>query len=63
VSGLKVNFHKSLLTGVNVSGSWLYEAAMILNCRVGTLPFVYLGFPIGGDSRKLDFWRPIFGGW
>jgi len=23
VSGLKVNFHKSMLTGVNISGSWL----------------------------------------
>jgi len=59
VSGLKVNFHKSMITGVNVSDSWLYEAAMVLNCRVGSLPFVYLGLPIGGDSRKLDFWRPI----
>jgi len=62
VSGLKVNFHKSLLTGINVSNSWLYEVAMVLNCRVGTLPFVYLGLPIGGDSRKLEFWRPILNG-
>jgi len=59
VLGLKVNFHKSLITGVNVSDSWLYEAALVLNCRVGLLPFVYLGLPIGGDPRKLDFWRPI----
>ena len=59
VSGLKVNFNKSLITRVNVSDSWLYEAAMVLNCRVGTLPFVYLGLPIGGDSRKRDFWRLV----
>jgi hypothetical protein len=59
VLGLKVNFHKSLLTGVNVSDSWLSEAALVLNCRVGAFPFVYLGFPIGGDPRKLDFWKPI----
>jgi len=59
VSGLKVNFHKSLIMGVHVSDSWLYEAAMVLNCRVGTLPFVYLGLPIGGDPRKLEFWRPL----
>jgi len=59
VSGLKVNFHKSLIIGVNVSDSWLYEAAMVLNCRVGTLPFMYLGLPIGGDSWKIEFWRPI----
>jgi hypothetical protein len=59
VSGLKVNFNKSLLTGINVSDSWLSEAALAMNCRVGTFPFVYLGLPIGGDSRKLEFWRPM----
>jgi len=32
VSGLKVNFHKSMLTGVNVSDSWLTEAASVMNC-------------------------------
>jgi len=25
----------------------------------GTIPFVYLGLPIGGDLRKLSFWKPI----
>lgn len=59
LSGLKVNFQKSLLTGVNVSDTWLKEASLLLNCRVGTFPFVYLGLPIGGDSRRLDFWKPI----
>jgi len=59
LSGLKVNFQKSMLTGVNVSDSWLFEAARVLHCRVGAFPFVYLGLPIGGDPRKLDFWRPI----
>jgi hypothetical protein len=52
LSGLKVNFHKSMLTGVNIHVSWLSEAAMMLRCRRGTIPFVYLGLPIGGDSRK-----------
>jgi hypothetical protein len=59
VSGLKVNFHKSMLTGVNVPDSWLSEAALVLNCRRGTIPFVYLGLPIGGDPRKLSFWKPF----
>ena len=48
VSGLKVNFHKIMLTYINVSESWLNEAALLMNCRVGTLPFVYLGLPIAG---------------
>jgi len=43
ISGLKVNFTKSRLIGVNVQGSWLTEAALVLKCKVGTLPFVYLG--------------------
>ncbi|XP_039685099.1 uncharacterized protein [Medicago truncatula] len=59
VSGLKVNFHKSMLTGVNVTDSWLSEAAMVMNCRKGSIPFIYLGLPIGGDSWKLSFWKPV----
>ena len=56
LSGLKVNFSKSLLVGVNVPESWLVEAAVVLNCKVGAIPFMYLGLPIGGNARRLDFW-------
>ncbi|KEH35521.1 hypothetical protein MTR_3g093740 [Medicago truncatula] len=59
VSGLKVNFHKSILTDVNVSESRLSEAALVMNCQKGVIPFVYLGLPIGGDSRKISFWKPV----
>jgi len=59
LSGLKVNFHKSMLTRVNIPVSWLSEAAVLMNCRRGTIPFVYLGLPIGGDSRKLSFWKLV----
>jgi len=34
-------------------------AASVMNCKRGKLPFVYLGLPIGGDSRKLSFWKPV----
>jgi hypothetical protein len=59
MSGLKVNFHKSMLVGVNISDSWLNEAASALRCRVGKIPFLYLGLPIGGDPRRLGFWEPV----
>jgi len=59
VSGLKVNFNKSMLTCINISDSWLSEAALVMNCRRGTIPFIYLGLPIGSDSRKLSFWKPV----
>ena len=59
MSGLKVNYHKSSLVGVNIPESWLMEAASILNCMIGKVPFVYLGLPIGGDPRRLNFWEPV----
>ncbi|GAU46776.1 hypothetical protein TSUD_402880, partial [Trifolium subterraneum] len=59
MSGLKVNFHKSMLVGVIIPDSWLGEAASALCCKVGKIPFLYLGLPIGGDSRRLGFWEPM----
>jgi hypothetical protein len=34
-SGLKVNFHKSMLFGINIHDSWLTEAASVLRCKMG----------------------------
>jgi len=59
MSGLKVNFNKSMLVGINIAESWLNEAASILNCKVGKVPFVYLGFFIGGYPSRLAFWDPV----
>jgi len=28
-------------------------------CKVGSIPFVYLGLPIGGNARRLSFWDPL----
>jgi len=59
ISGLKVNFHKSMLFGVNVNESWLHEAVIVMHFKHGWIPFLYLGLPIGGDPRKLQFWYPL----
>jgi len=59
MSGLKVNFHKSMLVGINIDDSWLLEAASVLSCKISRLPFIYLGFPIGGDVRRLIFWSQL----
>jgi len=58
-SRLKVNFQKSMLVGVNIHDSWLAEAAFVLNYKLGRVPFLYPGLPIGGDPRKLKFWQPL----
>ncbi|GAU31515.1 hypothetical protein TSUD_332900 [Trifolium subterraneum] len=59
MSGLKVNFNKSMLVGVNIADSWLRAVASALRCTVGKTPFLYLGLPIGGDPRRLGFWEPV----
>ncbi|RHN73277.1 putative reverse transcriptase domain-containing protein [Medicago truncatula] len=59
MSGLKVNFHKSSLVGVNIAPSWLSEVASVLNCKMGKVPFLYLGLSIGGNPRRLCCWDPI----
>ncbi|GAU16627.1 hypothetical protein TSUD_325750 [Trifolium subterraneum] len=59
MSGLKVNFNKSMLVGVNIPESWLCEAASSLCCKMGKISFLYLGLSIGGDPRRLGFWEPV----
>jgi len=59
MSGLNVNFNKSILVGVNIADSWLNEAASILNCKFGKIQFLYLGLSIGGDPIRFAFWEPV----
>jgi hypothetical protein len=56
VSGLKVNFWKSNIMGVNVSQDFLLLASTFLNCRVGRVPFKYLGLPVGANPRRAATW-------
>jgi hypothetical protein len=58
-SGLKVNFWKSSLIGVNVDNSFLELASTFLNCRRGELPFNYLGLPVGASPRRMSTWEPM----
>jgi hypothetical protein len=58
-SGLKVNFRKSSLMGVNVSQDFMRLASIFLNCRVGVLPFNYLGLPVGANPRRASTWEPM----
>jgi len=52
-SGLKVNFHKSSLIGVNVPRDFMEAACGFLHCREGSIPFKYLGLLVGAISKKV----------
>lgn len=45
--GLKINFHKSMMVPMNVHDDTIAELAPILQCAAGTMPFTYLGLPMG----------------
>jgi hypothetical protein len=58
-SGLKINFWKSCLLGVNVSAEFLEMGCTFLNCKRGAVPFKYLGLPVGANPKRVDTWDPL----
>ncbi|KAL8531621.1 hypothetical protein ACS0TY_008279 [Phlomoides rotata] len=55
-SGLKVNFEKCCLLGVNIRESKLRDMAEVLECGVGTFPFSYLDIKVGMNHRHTTEW-------
>ena len=58
-SGLKINYGKSSFGVLGQSKQWKLQAASYLNCRIMSLPFSYLGIPIGANPRRCGLWDPI----
>ena len=57
VSGLKINFNKISLIGVNVDLEFMEMACNFLNCSKGSVPFKYLGLPVVETlSGRLNNW-------
>ena len=54
-SGLKINFLKSKLGGINVHRSALDCYTKTLNCTQMGISFKYLGLEVGGNPRKKQF--------
>ncbi|CAJ2641645.1 unnamed protein product [Trifolium pratense] len=59
VSGLKVNFFKSKLYGINLDDNFLSAASSFLHCEVDSIPFRFLGIPVGANPRRKITWNPI----
>jgi hypothetical protein len=59
VSGLKVNFWKSGLSGINVPSTFMEMACKFLNCRLDIIPFKYLGLHIGANPKCDSTWDPL----
>jgi hypothetical protein len=58
-SGLRVNFRKSQMTQISMSAERLQHLASTFGCQTGSLPFTYLGLPMGTTKPRIDDLSPI----
>lgn len=59
MSGLRINFHKSLVCGVGINQDQLSIFAKALRCHPQKLPIKYLGMPLGASPRLKSTWKPV----
>ena len=58
-TGLSVNFTKSLMVPMNMSSDEANRLASILGCSIGTMPFTYLGLPMGTTRPSIQDLMPL----
>lgn len=58
-SRLKVNFSKSKVFGVGTSPIEVSHCSAPLGCEPSSLPFTYIGIPMGDNMNLKNDWRPI----
>lgn len=59
LSGLKINFHKSMLCGVGLNDVEVNQFTSIFNCRSQKLAISYLGLPLGANPSRKSTWQPV----
>ncbi|MCI41668.1 LINE-1 reverse transcriptase like, partial [Trifolium medium] len=42
-----------------VPNLFLQGAASFLHCKIGSFPFIYLGFPVWANPRLVSTWDPV----
>jgi hypothetical protein len=58
-SGLKVNYQKSSIYPINVTEDKMAILANTFHCQVGSLPFTYLGLPMGLTKPRVAHFFPL----
>lgn len=57
--GLRVNYGKSCLLPLNMSDEKAQQLVGVLGCQVQSLPFTYLGLPLGTTKPRVEHCGPI----
>ncbi|XP_077234673.1 uncharacterized protein LOC143876875 [Tasmannia lanceolata] len=58
-AGLKINFSKSVVTGINLNSQAIEMMAGCLGCQQVCFPMSYLGLPLGCGIPKAAQWDPV----
>jgi hypothetical protein len=58
-TGLKVNYSKSVLVPLNISEDKLDQLCTTFQCQKGSLPFTYLGLPLGTTKPSIEHFIPL----
>lgn len=59
VSGMRVDFSKSELIGLQVDSSLQTQLAAVLGSKTGQLPVSYHGLPLCSGKAKKSVWNPV----
>nr|GEY52238.1 arginine repressor C-terminal-like domain-containing protein [Tanacetum cinerariifolium] len=59
VSGMKINLAKSQIFGIGVHISEVESIVRSINCSHDSLPFSYLGLPVGRSMREVEDWACV----
>lgn len=57
--GLNINFQKSTLIPINTPDDVTAAPSHILGCAIGTMPFTYLGLPMGTTRPNVNCLMPM----
>lgn len=58
-TGLKINYSKSQMMPINLSEQKITDLAAAFGCEVGTMPFTYLGLPLGTTKPTVRDLMPL----
>lgn len=58
-TGLKVNYNKLVMVPINISEERLSSLSNTFNCQKGSLPFTYLGLPLGTTKPRIEYFLPL----
>jgi hypothetical protein len=58
-TGLRVNFAKTGMVPINLSLEKTKIMAGVFGCKVQSMPFTYLGLPMGSTKPRVEHYAPL----